>query len=175
MSTARAFIGGLALVSASAATFIGVREGTRLEVYADVGGVPTVCDGVVVPGVPIGTKYSKAQCDDLTRGALQKHAEALAACTVERGAHLKQYEFDALLSLSYNVGPAAVCGSCLPGKECLGDLVRAGKMSEACDRILAFGKVRIDGVLRDCADPRWNCRGIAVRRADERKMCKGEA
>jgi GH24 family phage-related lysozyme (muramidase) len=40
----RVIAGGLVLASASVMTFIGVREGTRLDVYADVGGNPTVCD-----------------------------------------------------------------------------------------------------------------------------------
>jgi lysozyme len=170
----RAIARGLVLVSVGAATFIAGREGMRENVYADVGGVPTVCAGVVVKGVAIGTHYTRAQCDELTRQSLEKHALGLAACTVDQGAKLAQHQFDAFLSLAYNVGVASVCASCLPGKECLGDLIRAGKTAEACERILAYGKVRINGELRDCSDPRHGCRGVWVRRIDERKLCLGD-
>lgn len=170
----RTIAGGLVLVSAGAATFIAGREGMRQDVYADVGGVPTVCAGVVVKGVAIGTHYTRAQCDEMTRQAIERHAADVAACTVDRGAALKQHEFDSLVSLAYNVGAHAVCASCLPDRECLGDLVRAGKMAEACARILAYAKVRIGGALRDCADPQWQCRGVWLRRHAESHMCKGE-
>lgn len=169
----RLVVGGVVVVSASLAGFIGLREGTRLEVYADVGGIPTVCDGVVVRGVAIGTKYTRQQCDAMTAEAIKKHGLEVLACT--KPTQLKQHEYDAVTSLAYNVGTDSVCATCLPGRECLGDLLRAGKMRQACDRILAYAKVRIQGALRDCSDPQWNCRGVWLRRQAEQKMCLGEA
>lgn len=170
----RAVIGGVVVASVGLVGWITQHEGDRLQVYADVGGVPTVCAGVVVRGVAIGARYTRPQCDEMTRQAIEAHGRELLACTWGRtGVQLQQHEYDALASLAYNVGTGNVCASCLPRSECLGDLVRAGKMSAACERILAYSKVRIRGVLADCRDRANNCFGVWVRRKAERDLCLG--
>lgn len=170
MSQAPKIIAGVVVASAGLLTFVGVREGREYTPYRDVGGVWTVCDGITKGVVP-GRTYTKDECDALLQGTVEWHGQAVLACT--SGVRFKQHEYDAFADLAYNVGTGAVCGSCLPGKECLGDLLRAGKMQAACERILEFAKVRINGVLKPCQDPANNCRGVWLRRKAERDSCLG--
>lgn len=192
---AAAIVGGVIVVTPALRDAIQRHEGTRLQVYADVGGIPTVCDGVVVRGVPIGTKYTPEQCAELTAAAIERHGRGVLACTHGKtGVQLKQHEYEALSSLAYNVGTSAVCDTCLPDRECLGDLVRAGRMAEACKRILEYGKVRFSqasirriegaaaaeragpkGALKRCDDRRWQCYGVWLRRKAESDLCMGAA
>lgn len=169
----RLVVGGVVVVSTALATFISGREGTEYTPYRDVGGVWTVCQGITGPQVIPGRTYSKEECADLRDGAIAKHGLAVLECT--KGVQLKQHEYEAYTTLAYNVGAHAVCASCLPGKECLGDLIRAGKSRQACERILAFAKVRISGELRDCSDRQWNCYGVWTRRQAEYRMCLGQS
>lgn len=168
----RLVVGGIVVASASLATFIVAREGNETMPYRDTGGVWTVCAGVTGPQVVPGRPYSADECSALNAGAIEQHGRQVLQCM--RGAALQQREYEALASLAYNVGVGNVCASCLPQRLCLGDLVRAGRMAEACERILAYSKVRIRGALRDCRDPQWNCRGVWLRRLAERDLCAGK-
>lgn len=171
----RTIIGGVVVASVGLVGWITQHEGVETRVYPDIGGVPTVCAGVVVRGVAIGTQYTRPQCDELTRTAIERHGRELLACTYGRtGVQLQQHEYDALASLAYNVGTANVCASCLPRSECLGDLIRAGKMAAACERITAYSKVRIRGVLADCRERAHGCYGVWLRRQAERDLCLGK-
>lgn len=172
MSTQRVVVGGVMVASVALTTFIVAREGNEHMPYRDRGGVWTVCAGVTGPSVVPGRPYSDAECADLNAGAIERHGRAVIECM--RPAVMQQHEYEALSSLAYNVGPTNVCATCLPGRECLGDLVRAGRMRDACDRILAYSRVRISGVLRDCAEPEWGCRGVWLRRKAERDLCHGQ-
>ncbi len=168
---AQRVVAGVVVASAGLLTFVGVREGREYVPYRDIGGVWTVCDGVIKGVIP-GRTYTKPECDALLQGEVERHGRGVLACT--QGVQLKQHEYDAFADLAYNVGIGAVCGSCLPAKECLGDLIRAGKMAQACERILAYAKTRIDGVLRDCSDPQWKCRGLWLRRKADHDACTGK-
>jgi len=82
-------------------------------------------------------------------------------------APLHQYEYDALVSLAYNVGPAAVCKSSIPRK------LAAGDYAAACRTILDFKRVQ----GRDCSaleNARF-CGGVWTRRQQEYRQCMGEA
>lgn len=78
-------------------------------------------------------------------------------------APLAQYEYDALLSLAYNVGSDAVCRSTMVR------LFNSQDYAGACaqfDRWTFFqGK--------DCKDPVNRCAGLVWRRIEERKKCQG--
>lgn len=89
-------------------------------------------------------------------------------------APLYQHEYDALVSLAYNVGPAAVCDSSIPRK------LAAGDYAAACATILEFDN------FRDCARPKvfnqkkqvWECplvkiKGLTLRRQAEYRQCMG--
>jgi lysozyme len=78
---------------------------------------------------------------------------------------LTQDEYDALVSLAYNVGPSAVCRSSIPAK------LKAGDYAAACRTILDFKRVQ----GRDCSLPanKRFCGGIWTRRQAEAATCLG--
>ncbi|MDR0233265.1 MAG: glycoside hydrolase family protein [Zoogloeaceae bacterium] len=80
---------------------------------------------------------------------------------------LTQGEYDAYVSLAYNVGSAAVCRSSIPGK------LRAGQYEAACESILSF--VKVQG--RNCCatENKSFCGGICSRRQKEYQTCMGGA
>ena len=163
--------GGLIVVVTSGLMVsTGKHEGRRYEAYQDVGDVWTVCDGET-KGVIRGKVYTDDECDALKSGSLEAAGLAVLKCTPDTV--WRQHEYEAITSLAYNVGPAAVCISCLPGSYCIGDLLRANRMVEACSRLKAFTKVRINGVLESCYDRRFNCYGLVVRRQAEYEHCMG--
>jgi lysozyme len=69
---------------------------------------------------------------------------------------LHQYEFDAFLSLSYNIGPTAFCGSTLVKK------LNALDYSGACREILRWDRAQGRQV-----------RGLTIRRQSEYETCMG--
>jgi lysozyme len=151
---------------------VALEGGIVLMPYLDVGGVWT--DGAgntrnVVPGKPI---------------TVQKGLEDLGfnVAEIERGINrcikvpLPQKTFDSFVLLGYNIGASKFCQSGLspdfsygelsetPQKERLIDLINKGDIRAACDRILQFNKVRINGKLVPV-------KGLTNRREKERKMC----
>lgn len=77
---------------------------------------------------------------------------------------LYQHEYDAFVSLAYNIGPAAFCGSTLVKK------LNAGDYAAACGEILRWRFFQ----GRDCAMPNSGCAGLATRRQAEHRQCLGE-
>lgn len=158
---------GAVIVASTATLTAGVVgfEGMEFTPYPDTGGIWTVCGGVTGPHVIRGKIYTAKECWDLTTGAIAKHGAGVRACIGDQ--HLTQARYEAFTSLAYNVGVGAVCNGSIPR------LLREGKHGEACARILMYDKVRINGVLQSCKDPRWNCRGVWVRRQAEERWCNG--
>jgi lysozyme len=76
---------------------------------------------------------------------------------------LTQGEYDAYVSLAYNVGAAAVCRSSIVGK------LKAGQYAAACKTILDFRNVQ----GRNCCLPENArfCGGICTRRQKEYRTC----
>jgi lysozyme len=173
MKQRAAAVGGVVVVTASLTAFITLREGDVLTPYRDIGDVWTVCAGVTGPQVVPGKKYTRAECAELNGAAIEQHGWDLLKCM--RGAQWTQRRYEALASLTYNVGATAVCSSGLPKYAALGDLIRSNRWPEACERILEYGKVKINGVRQSCSDPQWNCRGVWIRRKAERDMCAGDS
>lgn len=161
--TKRAAIGG-AGVLAIAAGFIVVHEGEVLGSYADpVHGwrVPTACYGQTGPHIRMGQVFSRTQCRAMLDAELVTKAQQLDRCITRP---LPDHAAAAVLSLAYNVGTGAVCGSTLVRQ------INAGQppavYCQQFDRwVYAGGK--------DCRDPRNNCRGIAKRRTEEKALCLG--
>lgn len=82
---------------------IEAREGIRLKVYRDSKGLPTVGVGhLIVPedGLKVGNVITQEQCDAFLAEDLKK-AEAPVNAV---GVPLKQWQFDALVSLVVNIG-----------------------------------------------------------------------
>jgi lysozyme len=85
---------------------------------------------------------------------IAKFESALKQCVV---VPLYQYEYDAYISLSYNIGSNAFCGSTLVR------LLNNGKYKEACEQILRWDKFKGSAV-----------RGLTIRRQAEYKQCIGQ-
>ena len=69
---------------------------------------------------------------------------------------MRQYEYDAFVSLAYNVGENAFCKSTLVRK------LNAGDYAGACREILKWDKFRGQPL-----------RGLTMRRQDEYQKCTG--
>lgn len=77
---------------------------------------------------------------------------------------LYQYEYEAYVRLTYNIGVPAFCRSAKPGKPPnLIDLINSQRYAEACERIEAFKYGPGRKVLP----------GLVKRRAEERAVCEG--
>jgi len=155
-SRVRAGVAGLAL---SAAAFVGFlqHEGFRDEAYYATAeekerGINTIGFGTT-EGVKQGDKI---KVEDALVRALRDSAKfegAIKRCVT---VPLHQYEYDAYVSLAYNIGEGAFCGSTLVKK------LNAEDYAGACAEISRWDKQ--GGVV---------LRGLTKRRAEERAKCEG--
>lgn len=153
MTRVRVLLASLAL---SAAGFVGIasREGyTDRAVIPIPGDVPTIGFGTT-GGVKLGDKTTPPAA---LRRALQditKFEGAVKQCVT---VPLHQHEYDAYLSLAYNIGSGAFCSSTLVRE------LNQGRYENACKQIL-----------------RWNraggrvVQGLVNRRKAEYQTCVGE-
>ena len=105
-------------------------EGCRLEAYQDQRGIWTIGYGST-QGVKQGDVITHAQADDKLAADLQT-----AEHTVNYGVHvpLNQNQFDALVSLTFNIGS----GNFLHSE--LRDLLNSGQYLGAANQFLAWDK-----------------------------------
>ncbi|MGF7075349.1 lysozyme [Mucilaginibacter sp. 3215] len=109
--------------------FIKEHEGIILHAYKDVVGVWTIGIGCTYypngTAVKEGDTITQAQCDDLFFNVVQRFEKAVtAAITVP----INQHQFNALVSLAYNIGSAGFAKSTLVKRINTGaspDLIRA--------------------------------------------------
>ena len=149
---ARIVIGALTL-SASALVGIAVHEGYRGEAYTPVkGDVPTIGFGTTA-GVKPGDRIEPVQALVRKLQDVQKFEGALKQCV---RVPLHQHEYDAFLSLAYNIGPGAFCGSTLVRR------LNAGDYAGACAEILRWDRFRGEPL-----------RGLTLRRQAENRQCLG--
>lgn len=141
-----------ALITA-AAVFVAGWEGRSLVTYKDIVGVPTICYGETLNVKP-GDRYTPEECQTMLVSRLANdYYTPMLACVPEVAA-LPQGPKIAFLSLTYNVGVGAFCGSTLAKK------IKAGDIRGACNEL-----------------PKWNraggrvVQGLTNRRADELKLC----
>lgn len=126
----RNHIAALAL-SASALVGMALHEGYRGEAYTPVpGDVPTIGFGTTA-GVKPGDRITPERALVRALQDAQKFEGALKQCVK---VPLHQHEYDAFVSLSYNIGSGAFCGSSLVKK------LNAGQYEAACDEILKWDK-----------------------------------
>lgn len=152
-------LGGL--VTASSLAFVAGWEGHEPKPYKDIAGVLTVCNGYTGADIDPNKIYGKAECDALLIKELTIHGKAVLACV---HVPLNQNQYNALVSLAYNVGAGAVCRSGLPKNKHLIDLFNDGNYEAGCNRIMAYNKARVNGKL-------VVVRGLTNRRTAERNMC----
>ena len=148
----RKALAGLAL-SASALVSILLHEGYSDKAYTPVkGDVPTIGFGTT-GGVKMGDTIKPPQAVARALVDVQKFEGALKQCVK---VPLHQYEYDAYVSLSYNIGSAAFCGSTLVKK------LNAGDFEGACQQVLRWDKFKGKPLA-----------GLTKRRQAEYQQCKG--
>ncbi|TGT76156.1 MULTISPECIES: lysozyme [unclassified Mesorhizobium] len=160
MSTARKAGKGAAVAAgiALAASIAAPQEGYRAYAYRDPVGVLTYCYGETQGAKDaVGRKFSEQECRALLEKRMGHYEQGNATC-VPGYEGLDVYVQAAFNDFSYNLGNGTFCHSSI------GDLLRAGKVREACYRITQFDKARIHGVLKPLP-------GLTKRRALEQMYC----
>ena len=151
ISKTRATVAGLAL-SATALVSIAMHEGFRSDAYLDSVNVPTIGFGTT-ENVKLGDKIDPVKALQRKMADVQKFEGALKQCVT---VPLHQYEYDAYLSLAYNIGPTAFCKSTLVKR------LNEQKYEEACKQILRWDRAGGQQLL-----------GLTRRRQAEYKQCIG--
>jgi lysozyme len=147
----------VAALSLSAVAFGGL---VAYEGYSDSaiipipGDVPTVGFGTT-EGVKMGDRITPPKAVQRALQDVAKFEGAVKQCVT---VPLHQFEYDAYISLSYNIGPGAFCGSTLVRK------LNAGDYSGACREILRWDRAQGRVV-----------RGLTIRRQSEYQRCIGAA
>lgn len=97
--------------------FIQSWEGTERVAYLDSVGVPTICTGST-KGVYVGQKATIAECEHRLIEDTTYAGKAIQRCVREK---ITQGQYDALVSLAFNIGGSATCTSTLVRKLNQGD------------------------------------------------------
>lgn len=140
-------------LSASALVGILMHEGYSDKAYTPVkGDVPTIGFGTT-GGVKMGDTITPPKAVARALVDVQKFEGALKQCVK---VPLHQYEYDAYISLSYNIGSKAFCGSTLVKK------LNAGDYAGACQQVLRWDKFNGKPLA-----------GLTKRRQAEYQQCKG--
>lgn len=142
-------------LSASALVGIALNEGYKETAYTPVkGDVPTIGFGTTA-GVKPGDKITPPRALVRLLEDANEYEKAVKRCAP---VPMYQHEFDAYVSLTYNIGPSAFCSSTLARRLLYGDY------SGACEQILRWDKFQGKPL-----------RGLTKRRQAEYRLCKGEA
>lgn len=140
-------------LSATALIALVSHEGYSDKAYTPVAGdVPTIGFGTT-EGVKMGDKIDPITALTKVSRDLTKFEGALKKCVK---VPLYQHEYDAFISLSYNIGSGAFCGSRLVKK------LNAGDYAGACEAIKDWAMFKGKRL-----------RGLVNRRAEEYKLCVG--
>lgn len=152
MSRLRTATKALTAVGVLAVATVGAYEGLRTKAYRDIVGVPTICFGET-RGVKMGDRATVDECKAMLADRLVEFETGIAKC-VKNWNSVPDVPAVQFLSLGYNVGLGAFCGSTLVKK------LNRGDIRGACNEL-----------------PRWNraggkvVRGLVIRRAQEQKDC----
>lgn len=143
------------ILSASALVGIVASEGyTDKAVIPVPGDVPTVGFGTT-EGVKMGDTTTPPKALVRALQDVQRYEGAVRQCVT---VPLHQYEYDAYVSLAYNIGSRAFCSSTLARK------LNEGDYPGACREILRWDRFRGQPL-----------RGLTTRREREYRQCIGEA
>ena len=143
---------GITVAGSLAIGLIGGYEGLRTRTYLDVVGIPTVCFGET-RGVQLGDQYTPEQCRAMLGDALIEFETNMRRCLVAPDM-IPDKPYVAFLSLSYNIGSRAFCGSTVARR------ANAGDLRGACNAIPAWN--RAGGRVIP---------GLVNRRTAEQKLC----
>ena len=146
---------GIASLALSATALVGIAgfESYQAVAYKDAVGVPTVGYGET-KGVRMGQKTTPERALVQLLASANKHADDIKQCIA---VPLYQHEFDAYVSLAYNIGANNFCRSTLVKK------LNARDYPGACTEIRRWN--RAGGKV---------LAGLTKRREKEYRMCKGE-
>lgn len=148
----RIWIAGLSL-SASALVGIALHEGYEPKAYIPVpGDVPTIGFGTT-EGVEMGDSITPERALVRLLRDANKFESAVRRCAP---VPMYQHEFDAYVSLTYNIGEGAFCRSTLVKK------LKAGDYAGACAEILRWDKFKGKPLP-----------GLTKRRQQEYQQCLG--
>ncbi|UIJ46891.1 lysozyme [Sphingomonas cannabina] len=125
----------------------------HLDAYRDIAGIWTICDGDTANVKP-GLRETQAGCQARLERQLIAHAEPVMACTPRLRERGRDYQRWAAISLAYNIGTAAYCGSTVDRR------FDAGDWRGGCDAFLMW--VKASGKI---------VRGLQLRRQREREIC----
>ncbi len=147
------------ILSASALIGIAVHESYRDTAYIPVAGdVPTIGFGSTtnLDGSPVRLGQRTTSVEALKRLGkdVERFETAVKTCAPVA---MYQYEFDAYVSLTYNIGPNAFCKSTLAKKLVQYDY------EGACKEILRWDRFQGKPL-----------KGLTIRRQEEYKTCIGE-
>jgi lysozyme len=141
------------VLSAAALVGIALNEGYSDSTIIPIkGDVPTIGFGTT-DGVKLGDKITPPKALARALQDVQKFEGAIKKCVV---VPLHQYEYDAYVSLSYNIGSGAFCSSTLVKK------LNAQDYAGACQEILRWDRAK--GI---------KIKGLTNRRQQEYQKCIG--
>ena len=145
---------GIASLALSATALVGIAgfESYQAVAYKDAVGVPTVGYGET-KGVKMGQKTTPDRALVQLLSSANRHADDIRQCI---SVPLYQHEFDAYVSLAYNIGAKNFCHSTLVRK------LNARDYTGACTEIRRWNKAG-GKVLA----------GLTKRREKEYRMCMG--
>lgn len=128
-----AIAGATTAVALSIGALIKPWEGRELKAYKDIVGVWTICDGET-KGVKPGMVKTNAECDAMLIARVENDFyKPLTKCI--QGYEAKPVSWQAsMLSLAYNVGTGAACGSTAAR------LARAGDLAGSCRAMTRFNR-----------------------------------
>lgn len=140
-------------LSATALVALLLHEGYRESAYTPVAGdVPTIGFGTT-SGVRLGDRTTPEKALNVALRDVQKFEGALKECVT---VPLEQHEYDAYISLSYNIGSNAFCKSTLVRK------LNTRDYEGACKEILRWDQFNGKPLA-----------GLTKRRQEEHKKCLG--
>jgi lysozyme len=144
----------IAALTLSASALVGIAgwEGFKGTAYQDIVGIWTIGFGTT-GGVKQGQTIDPVKALQRKMNDVQKFEGALKKCVK---VPLHQHEYDAYLSLAYNIGPTAFCNSTLVRR------LNSQDYTGACREILRWN--RAGGKV---------VRGLTLRREAEYKQCIG--
>jgi lysozyme len=132
------------------------REALLTKAYLDTKGIPTIGVGHTGPEVQLGLEWTEQQCREVFAHDIERFERAVNDCvTVE----LKQHEFDALVSFSFNCGEKALAHGNGGGPSSILAALNSGDHAGAA---VAFNNWMADAEVR-------------TRRAGEREQFRGTA
>lgn len=143
-------------VSADGRLMIEEFEGCRLTAYSDAVGVVTIGYGCTGGGIYEGMTITQAEADQMLSARLANEFEPGVLRAIG-DTPTTQAEFDALVSLAFNIGLAHFRASSVCRLHCQGDY------AAAADAFLMWNKGRVNGVLVVLS-------GLDRRRREEREL-----